>query len=138
MTANKRAKAAKSNKATKAPITSATPHELDIPANLKREPTAQKPVITKPDPTQTTKKAEAKPPKAVKVQAAKKATAPSMSHALKALVVRAPKMPLDELVSKLEAAGFKGRSRVTISTLQSDALTTLRAAAEAGLFPRWD
>ena len=64
----------------------------------------------------------------------KPAKAPSMSNALKAIVVREPKITVDELVARLEQAGFKGRSKVTISTLRSDALTTLAAAKEAGLY----
>jgi hypothetical protein len=70
-----------------------------------------------------------------KVKAAK---APSMSAALKQIVVLAPKISTDELFAKLEGMGFKGRSRVTVSTLQSDALTTLRAAVAAKLFPKWE
>jgi hypothetical protein len=61
-----------------------------------------------------------------------------MSGALKSIVVRQPSISTDELFAKLEEAGFKGRSKVTVATLQSDANTTLRAAADAGLFPKWD
>jgi hypothetical protein len=66
-----------------------------------------------------------------------KITAPikfSLSRAIKEIVVREPKVTTDALVTKLAEAGFKDRSRVTIATLQSDCVTTLRAAAEAGLF----
>ena len=112
--------------------------ELDIPASLKREPvppaqkksettTIAKPTAT-PAPTETPKKV--KPP--VKIQEAKKAK--SMSRAIKDFLVREPRMPLDELVAKLNNAGFKGRSVVTIQTLRSDTLTTLAAARDAGLY----
>jgi hypothetical protein len=40
----------------------------------------------------------------------------------------------DELYARLEKAGFTGRSKVIVATLQSDCVTTLKAAAEAGLF----
>ena len=43
-------------------------------------------------------------------------------------------MPLEQLVTELEKAGFTGRSKVTIATLRSDALTTLAAARDAGLY----
>ena len=47
-------------------------------------------------------------------------------------------MPLEQLVTELEKAGFTGRSKVTIATLRSDALTTLAAARDAGLYTyRW-
>ena len=113
--------------------------ELDIPASLKREPaspaqkksettTIAKPTAT-PAPTETPKKV--KPP--VKIKEAKKATL-SMSRAIKDFLVREPRMPLDELVAKLNNAGFKGRSVVTIQTLRSDTLTTLAAARDAGVY----
>jgi hypothetical protein len=111
---------------------------LDIPVNLRREPvppaqkksettTIAKPTDT-PAPTETPKKV--KPP--VKIKEAKKAK--SMSRAIKDFLVREPRMPLDELVAKLNNAGFKGRSVVTIQTLRSDTLTTLAAARDAGLY----
>ena len=83
------------------------------------EPTAA------PAPTETTKKAKPVTP-------AKKTL--SMSRALKDVMVKSPKTTVDELVARLEAMGFKGRSKVTIATLRSDCLTTLAAARDAGLY----
>jgi hypothetical protein len=79
-------------------------------------------------------KTEPKKPAPVKIAKTKKATAPSLSHALKEFICRDPKLSIDELSAKLEAAGFKGRSRVTVATLRSDTLTTLQVAASLGLF----
>jgi hypothetical protein len=135
---SKKSKVTKVSTAEK-PITQPQDDGLDLPASLRVENRKPLPAQTaKVEAKATEQKKPAKAQTPVKVKAAKKATAPSLSRTLKEFIVRSPKMPLDELVSKLEAAGFKGRSRVTIQTLQSDALTTLRAAAEAGLFPRWD
>jgi hypothetical protein len=123
----KTAKASKSAK--KAKVSAATPNDdgLDIPASLKVEnrkplPAQQEKVSAteKPAAAKEPKPAEPKKPAPVKIAKTKKATAPSMSHALKALVVRAPKMPLEQLVAELEKAGFTGRSKVTIATLRSD------------------
>jgi hypothetical protein len=86
------------------------------------EPVVEKPVVEKP----------AKP--AAKVEKAKEAKPVSFSRTLRNFLVRSPRMPTDELIEKLEAAGFKGRSAVTVKTLQSDTLQVLEAAAAAGLF----
>jgi hypothetical protein len=73
-----------------------------------------------------------KPKQPVKKEVEK---AVSLSTALKRIVVKQPKIPVDELVKQLEAMGYTGRSVVTIKTLYSDCQTTLRVAAAAGLFP---
>src|ERR1700730_176754 len=128
--------------ASRSPKRSRKADELDIPASLKREPvppaqkksettTIAKPTAT-PAPTETPKKV--KPP--VKIQEAKKAK--SMSRAIKDFLVRQPRMPLDELVAKLNNAGFKGRSVVTIQTLRSDTLTNLAGGARCRGLHRTD
>jgi hypothetical protein len=59
----------------------------------------------------------------------------SLSRRLKEIVVVEPRTTIDDLYDRLVAEGFVGRSKVTIATLRSDALTTLQAAVDAGLFP---
>jgi hypothetical protein len=104
-------------------------------SSKKRQKPAAETTITEPTVTEPTTE-KAKP--VVKVAKVKKAMPLSMSRALKDLVVREPKITIDALYAKLEAMGFKGRSKTTVATLQSEAITTLRAAVEANLFPRWD
>jgi hypothetical protein len=82
---------------------------------------------TKPTIEPSTTKAEPK----IKVAKVEKA---SMSRALKEFVARDPCITVEELTAKLEAAGFKGRSKSTLQTLRSDAITTLEAAARVGLY----
>jgi hypothetical protein len=105
---------------------------LGIPEGLKvenRTPlTAEQ--QTKVEAATTLKKEKAAKP----VKVIKAVKGPSMSRCLRDLVVRTPKMPTDELVARLEKAGFVGRSRSTIATLQNDALQTLAAARDAGLY----
>jgi hypothetical protein len=72
---------------------------------------------------------KAPPPKPVQA-----AEALTLSRAIKDLLVREPKMQIDELVARLEKVGFKDQSTVTIQTIRSDTLTTLQAARDAGLY----
>jgi hypothetical protein len=106
---------------------------LDIPASLKVE--NRKPLAPEQRAkVEAAKPKETKPTVSKTVKVTKPAKALSMSRALKDIMVAAPKTSIDELIARLEALGFKGRSKVTIATLRSDTLTTLAAARDAGLY----
>jgi hypothetical protein len=123
-------KAAEATEAPKSPPTDA----LDIPDSLKVEnrvpltPEQEAKVAEVKAKAQATQKP--KPP----VKIAKTTKGPSLSHKLKEIVVREPRINADELYARLAKAGYTGRSIVTIKTLLSDAVTTLKVAKEAGLY----
>jgi hypothetical protein len=124
-------KATKSKKSTAKVVAERKDDALDIPANLRVE---NRPVQEAAAPDQTTTQT---PVKAKPVKVAKPEKGPSLSSALRSIVVKEPKISTDELFTRLEGMGFKGRAKVTVATLQSDCLQTLKAAVDAGLFPKF-
>ena len=73
----------------------------------------------------------AKPEKpAPKAKAVKPA---SMRRTLKMIVIKRPKMPVDELIEALEKKGFKSPSKLTVTSIRSDTRDTMKVLNDAGL-----
>lgn len=97
---------------------------------------AKKTEAKKPD----TKKTEAKKSEAApaKKAAAGKSTSGgvkkiSMRRALKQMVVKSPKLSVDDLIERLEKKGYDKPSKVTITTIRADTRDTIKVLNEAGL-----
>lgn len=91
-----------------------------------KKTTAKKTTATK----KTTAKAADKPKPKSSGSGAKK---PTMSLTLKTILVKKPKMSVDDLVEALGKKGFDRVSKVTVSTIRSDTLHTLRVLKSVGM-----
>jgi hypothetical protein len=114
-------KAAAKKKATEATTTVVAEPAIAVAATTE-------PTTTTTEPTTT-----AKPKAEAKIKTSKPVKL-SMMATIKQVIVREPKLPLEELVKRLDAAGFAGRSRDTIALIRSDVINTLKVAKEAGLY----
>ena len=56
-----------------------------------------------------------------------------MRRTLKMIVIKKPKMPVDELIEALEKKGFKSPSKLTVTSIRSDTRDTMKVLAEAGI-----
>jgi hypothetical protein len=97
---------------------------------VKAEPVEPQVKIAKVESAPTEKPAKSTNKKAPAQKAEK-----SLSRRLKEIVVVEPKITIDTLYDRLVAEGYVGRSKVTVATLRSDAITTLQVAVDAGKFP---
>lgn len=78
----------------------------------------------------------AKPAKAAKAAPAEKPAKGgkvAMKYALKLLVVKNPRLTVEDLMARLEKAGYASPSRLTVSTFRADTRGTIKALNEAGL-----
>ena len=98
-------------------------------ASAKKEPAAKpaKAAAKGADAKKPAKDAEKKKPAA----APKKGL--SMRRTLKMIVIKTPKMPVDELIALLEKKGYKSPSKLTVTSIRSDTRDTMKVLNEAGL-----
>lgn len=93
-----------------------------------KKPAAKAPAKpAKPD----TKKTDAKKPAGKSTSGGVKKI--SMRRALKQMVVKSPKLSVDDLIERLEKKGYDKPSKVTITTIRADTRDTIKVLNEAGL-----
>lgn len=100
----------------------------------KTKPAAKTPA--KKEPAKAKTAAKTKPAPAKKAAAGKSAGGPkkdSMRRALKRIVVKNPKLSVDDLIGKLEAKGYDAPSKVTVTTIRADTRDTIKVMNEANL-----
>lgn len=57
----------------------------------------------------------------------------SMRRTLKMIVIKKPKMPVDELIEALEKKGFKSPSKLTVTSIRADTRDTIKVLNEASI-----
>lgn len=57
----------------------------------------------------------------------------SMRRTLKMIVIKKPKMPVDELIEALEKKGFSAPSKITVVSIRADTRDTIKVLNEAGI-----
>lgn len=78
-------------------------------------------------------KAAAKPAKEKAAKAPKSEKGMSMRRALKMIVIKKPKLAVDDLIEQLEKKGYKTPSKLTVTSIRSDTRDTIRVLNDAGV-----